>query len=206
VNPRGTLIAALAMEFCGQSALADSADDGVGLDVGVQLGAGRFVGEGADSNRLGPSLTLTLGPRWNDHFAVRALALLQGVVLRTDNDDRPQGSFVALAIAPQLNPFGQKYRFDLGIAPVGGYSFMRGKIGRSATDVEFRSRAGVVGGVLEAMWILREPYAVGISATYLRLFVDSACIRVEGGTTSCDALVGLSPHLVTVQLTFTAGL
>lgn len=179
---------------------------GVDWDVEAHYGAASVFGRGSDAVGIGRATSLFGGPRIRAHFGLYAMSLLCDFPLRAEESVDQRGEFVALALAPRFFPLGKSRRFEPSIGTIVGLSYLSGDIEGSVADVVYESRAAVAGVALGGLWTIGGPFSIGASATFLQLFIDDACVRFDDATTACDAQGGLSPRLITLQVSFRATL
>lgn len=172
-------------------------------EIELQAGLGAFIGQGWDANQLGGAYAISAGPRLTRHFALHGLFIAQHLRLRTAENNGEEGGSFGLMLAPHLYPLGRRHVVEPYFSPLAGVSYKSARIDEGA-EVELSSRAALLGAKLGGMWWINESYGVGMSGMIVRLFIRKACIVVEDGHVSCDALGDTDTRLVAFFLTFRA--
>lgn len=172
-------------------------------ELELQAGLGAFIGQGWDANQLGGAYAISAGPRLTRYFALHGLFLAQHLRLRTAENNGEKGGSFGLMLAPYLYPLGRRHVVEPYFSPLAGVSYTSARIDEGA-EVELSSRAALLGAKLGGVWWVADSYGVGLSGMIVRLFMRKACLLVEGGQVSCDALGDTDTRLVTFLLTFRA--
>lgn len=182
---RGGAVAALVVFALAGPARADTEWELTGA-----VGAGRFFGKGADTNRIGGSSALSGGPRFSQYLSFEAYFQVNYLRLRkvADLDDGNGESFV-FALGPTYHPLGKRYAIQPFIGGLVGILYARSGTVEGDAEVEARSRAVAVGGTVGAVWAFDAHWAAGLSIVALPAFVDKSCIHIVGGPTSCEAQI-----------------
>lgn len=172
-------------------------------EIELQAGLGAFVGQGWDANQLGGTYTVSAGPRLTHYFSLHGLFLAQHLRLRTAENNGERGGAFGMMLAPHFYPLAGRHVVEPYFSPLAGVSYTSARIDEGA-EVELSSRAALLGAKVGGIWWLAESYGVGLSGMFVHLFMRKACILVEGGQVSCDALGSTDTRLVAFFLTFRA--